>query len=108
MALDISTPTASPRTMPTVVEPDSYEKQYRAVMSDVQTMEAEVEALSTVRESLQDQFDLLARDEALRATFARATSASVSLLEQTKSTYYSDRRFSEPFSPVKASRQPPR
>ena len=103
-----STPTASPRTMPTVVEPDSYEKQYRAVMSDVQTMEAEVEALSTVRESLQDQFDLLARDEALRATFARATSASVSLLEQTKSTYYSDRRFSEPFSPVKVSRQPPR
>jgi protein SFI1 len=103
-----STPTASPRTMPTVVEPDSYEKQYRAVMSDVQTMEAEVEALSTVRESLQDQFDLLARDEALRATFARATSASVSLLEQTKSTHYSDRRFSEPFSPVKVSRQPPR
>jgi protein SFI1 len=97
-----TTPTASPRTMqPTVVEPDSYEKRYRAVMSDVQTMEAEVEALTTVRESLQDQFDLLARDEALRATFARATSASVSLLEQTKHTYYSDRRYCEPFSPVK-------
>lgn len=96
-----STPIGSPVTIrPTIIEPDSYEKRYLAVMSDVHTMEAEVEALSQVRESLQGQFDLLARDEAVRATYARAASVSTTLLRETK-TYYSDRRFSEPFSPVK-------
>lgn len=97
-----STPMGSPMTMrPTVIEPDSYEKRYLAVMSDVHTMEVEVEALSQVRESLQGQFDLLARDEALRTTYARAASVSTTLLRETK-TFYSDRRFSEPFSPVKS------
>ena len=98
------TPAGSPVTIrPTVVEPDSYERQYRAVMSEVHTMEAEVEALAQVRESLQTRFDILTRDEMLKTTYARATTASEALLRETR-TYYSERRFSEPFSPVKASR----
>ena len=96
-----STPKRSPITIqPIVVEPDSYEKQYRAVMSECETIEAEVDALSTVKESLQGQFDLLARDEALRASFARVSSTSSSLLQETR-TYYNEIRFREPFSPVK-------
>ncbi|OUS45335.1 hypothetical protein BE221DRAFT_77208 [Ostreococcus tauri] len=87
------TPAGSPVTIrPTVVEPDSYERQYRAV-----------EALAQVRESLQTRFDILTRDEMLKTTYARATTASEALLRETR-TYYSERRFSEPFSPVKASR----
>ena len=101
-----STPKRSPITIqPIVVEPDSYEKQYRAVMSECESIEAEVDALSTVKESLQGQFDLLARDEALRASFARVSSTSSSLLQETR-TYYSEIRFREPFSPVKPRRCP--
>ena len=69
-------------------------------MSECETIEAEVDALSTVKESLQGQFDLLARDEALRASFARVSSTSSSLLQETR-TYYNEIRFREPFSPVK-------
>lgn len=96
-----STPIGSPVTIqPIVVEPDSYDRQYREIMSECRSIEAEVDAMSTVRESLQDQFDLLSRDDALRNRLAHAQTEATQLIHETRKCY-SEKRFTEPFSPVK-------
>jgi len=57
-------------------------------------------SLENIRESLSGQFDLAARGDALRERVARVATESMNVLNEHR-TFYSDRRFTEPFSPIR-------
>jgi protein SFI1 len=103
-----STPTGSPITIrPIVVEPDSYDRSYAKIMSEVnmyETAQDDDGSLENVRESLSGQFDLAARGDALRERVNRIATESMNVLNEHR-TFYSDRRLTEPFSPVRPNTQ---
>lgn len=59
-------------------------------------------SLENVRESLSGQFDLAARGDALRERVNRIATESMNVLNEHR-TFYSDRRLTEPFSPVRSN-----